>query len=556
MLFGSVALSQELPHSGGYRSGTLYYYFHIIKKDETLSRIAKIYNLSVNEILEVNTTISDPEKIIEGQKIKVPNYSHFIGKYPPEQWNFILYRVTKGDKLKSIAKNFRTEVDDIKNVNPGIENKPVVGSEIRVPVKKQSAIAQTQNPDIKDEKKNERKDEKKSERKSDKKEQEKQTGKNPALMFNWGNDDKKPEETVTYSNVDCAEYVYKPGMPLKISLIATLKNDDGTIDMQGSSFLGGALIAVNEMKNKGLTVVFNSFNLRNDNSIDRILNSPELRESNFIIAQTNIGNLHKLAVYARENRIYLVVPYESDARSLVENNPYVIQLYPSDDAILRKMISERYEEDVHPVLIKPEKPDSLMLLKYRTTLKNRFGTFKEQKHTMGSRDLEYKDIFDADKLNLIFVCPVAELSKNQSFVSDLISRLNLVKNRLNVYGNDRWQNFTIIDKSLYFNTNVRLIQPAFVDYSDEATKLFVQLYRKAYNNEPDRYAFLGYDVTYYFLAVLRKYGAEFKDCVSEFDSTLLQSRFKLGRNNINDGFVNEMCFMLEYNGGSIEIKRK
>jgi ABC-type branched-subunit amino acid transport system substrate-binding protein len=96
----------------------------------------------------------------------------------------------------------------------------------------------------------------------------------------------------------------------------------------------------------------------------------------------------------------------------------------------------------------------------------------------------------------------------------------------------------------------------FVDYSNEATKLFVQLYRKAYNNEPEKYAFLGYDATYYFLAVLRKYGTEFQNCISEFDPVLLQSRYKLVRNNINDGFVNEWCFLLEYTSDSIEIKRE
>jgi LysM repeat protein len=550
-LFGNDLPAQTLPNAGGYRSGALFYYFHIIRKDETLSQIAKEYNLSVNEILEVNSTIADPQKIIEGQKIKVPNYSHFIDKYPHEQWDFILYRIKQGDKLKNIAKDFGTNVNDLKNVNPGIENKPVVGSEIRVPVKKQEAVAQAQKDDSKEEKKKENKNEQERENK-------KQPVKNPALTFNWGNNyNSKPEETVvTNSNANCVEYVYKTGTMLKISLIASLKKDDGTIDLSGSSFLGGALIAVNEMKNNGLTIKFNSFNTGNSNSIDHILRSPDLRESDVIIAQATTGDFDKLIAYANENRIHLVIPYESRARSLVENNPYIIQLYPSDDAVFRKLMSKQYNENVCPILIKPDKPDSLMLEKYRTILTNQFGTFKEQKHTMGLKKLEYNDILDADKLNLIFVCPVAESSKNESFVSDLIHRLNTVKNRLSVYGNDQWQDFEIINKSLYFNTNVHLTQPAFVDYNDETTKLFVQLYRKAYNAEPGKSAFLGYDVTYYFLAVLRKYGAEFQDCISKFDLVLLQSHYKFVRNNINDGFVNEGCFLLEYTSDNIEIKRK
>jgi LysM repeat protein len=551
MMCGNVSPAQTLPNSGGYRSGSLYYYFHIIRKDETLSQIAQIYNVSVNEILEVNTTVSDPEKIVEGQKIKVPNYSHFIDKYPHEQWNFILYRIKQGDKLKSIAKMFEIDVDDIKNVNPDIENKPVTGSEIRVPVKKQGAAAQVQKPDSKEEKREREKESK------DRKEQDKQPLKNPALTFNWDNGNKsKPEETVTGSGGNCAEYVYKPGTTFKISLIAPLKKDDETIDLSGTSFLSGALIAVNEMKNQGLSIKLNAFDLGRSGSIDRILRSRELQESDIIIAQAAVGDLEQLAAYANENRIHLVISSESHIHSFVEHNPYVIQLYPSDDVIFRKLVSKQYNEDVVPILVKPVKPDSLMLEKYRTALKKRFGKFVEQTHQMGLRHLEYRDILDANKLNLIFVCPVAKPLKNEPFVSDLISRLNLVKNRLNVYGSDKWQGFDMIDKSHYFNINVHLSQPVFVDYGNEAAKLFVQLYRRAYNSEPGKHAFSGYDATYYFLTVLRKYGTEFQDCISGFGSALLQSRYKLVRNNIADGFVNEECFLLEYTHNSIEIKRE
>jgi LysM repeat protein len=536
-----------LPNSGGYRSGTLYYYFHIVKKDETLSHIAQIYELSVNEILEVNTTISDPGMITEGLKIKVPNYSSFIKEYPRDQWNFILYRVKQGEKLKSIAKAFGTDADDIRNVNRGIENKPATGSEIRVPVRKQNVAIATQKPDIERNQEHEKGSD-------DKREQNRQPARNPALTFNWGNDTPKTERTVI-NNTACAEYTYKKGTIFKISLIASMKKNDGTIDPSGTSFLCGAMIAVNEMKNNGMSVKLNTFNTGNSSGVNRILNSPELRESNIIIAQTSLGDLVKLAAYAAENKIYLVIPYESKARSLTENNPFVIQLHPSDNTVFQKLISKQYNDDVFPILIKPEKPDSLMLANYRAALKKRFGTFKEQSHKIGLQDLEYKGILDVNRLNLIFVCPVAEPSKNQSFVSDLISRLNLVKHRLSVYGSEEWYDYMLLDRFLYFNVNMHIAKSIFVDYNNDATKLFVQLYRKAFNSEPGKYAFLGYDVTYYFLAVLRKYGNEFQDCVSGFDSVLLQSHYKLVKNSINGGFINEGCFMVEYTGG-IETKRE
>jgi hypothetical protein len=131
-----------------------------------------------------------------------------------------------------------------------------------------------------------------------------------------------------------------------------------------------------------------------------------------------------------------------------------------------------------------------------------------------------------------------------------------VKYKISVYGKDNWRAFAIINKILYFDLNLHLVQPLFVDYNTDEAKLFVQLYRKAYNDEPGRYAFLGYDVSYYFMAVLNKYGPSFQDCVSGFNSMLLQSNYRLIRNKIEDGFVNEGCFLIEYTPDNIEIKRE
>jgi LysM repeat protein len=561
LLYSENAISQPNPASGGYKSGTLFYYFHTIKKNETLGQIALIYNVTVNEILEVNT-ISNQEKIVEGQKIKVPNYSHFIDKYPHDQWTFLLYRVKQGDKLKSLAKEYKTDTDDIKNINPGIENKPVTGSEIRIPIPKQD-VAQMQKPDKKDDKKD-KNEPAKNNADNDK------PAKNPALTFNWGNKDKdnKDKDNNKDNNTqpkgdnerdksrgnenDCIEYIYKSGTIFNVSIIATLEKDDGTKDFNGVSFLRGALIAVNKMKTNGLSLKLNTFDAGKKNSIDRILQHPNLKESNIIIAATSLSDLNKLAVFAKENNIHLIIPNESKAFSLVENNPYVIQLHPSDDALYRKLTSNQHNSaDIFPVLVKPVKPDSLMLSNFRAALKKQFGTFKEQTHVLGLRYLDFKDNLNENKLNMIFVC-----SNSEPFISDLLNRLNLVDYKISVYGRDKWRDFGLIDKSLYFDMNLHLVQPMFVDYNNDEAKLFVQLFRKAYNSEPGGYAFLGYDVLYYFLATLKKYGPAFQHCISDFNLVSLQSQYKLKRNKISDGFVNDGCFLLEYTRDNIEIKRE
>jgi LysM repeat protein len=548
-LFAGKDGSAQTVSSVKYRKGTQYYYIHTIAKNETLGQIASVYRVTVKEIMEVNSTLADPEKISEGQTINIPDFSGFIDKYPRERWNFVLYRVQKGDKLKSIAKDFQTDPDDIKNINPKIENKPVTGSEIRIPVPKQ--FAQYKIDRAKKDKKDSESEEYDNSKIDDRS--------NPALSFNWSrfknNDERSSEDaprTELY-NDNCKTYNYRPGTVFTVSIVVPTKKADKTIDRNAVAFLQGAMIALGDMKETGLSVRFNTFDLSQAGGIDRVLRSHELAESDIILSPFGTGSeLSKLAAFARDKRIKLVIQGEGGSRSLVSGNPCVIRLYPSEMAIRHKLADKQYDDDVFPVLIKPEKPDSLALATFRAALKRRFGSFAEHTHVKGLslNRLHFKDVLHESKHNLIFVCSDAE-----PFVSDLVIRLNTLKNRISVYGSDKWNDFKLINRPVFFDINLHVAQPFFVDYKKDNAKQFVRLFRAAYNNEPDKYAFMGYDVTYYFMATLRRYGSDFQGCFTDFHSTLLQSRYKFRQNAPGDGFVNEGCFLLEY-AHDIEIKRE
>lgn len=105
---------------------------HLIKKDQTLSTIAKIYDTSVEAITKLNK-ISNPRKIRTGQILKIPEKT-----LEPDQRTTLAsketlsvqteHRVKKGQTLSMIAKLHNTsvkaitEVNDIKNprkIKPG-----------------------------------------------------------------------------------------------------------------------------------------------------------------------------------------------------------------------------------------------------------------------------------------------------------------------------------------------------------------------------------------------------------------------------------------------------
>ncbi|MDR0559113.1 MAG: LysM peptidoglycan-binding domain-containing protein [Prevotellaceae bacterium] len=553
-----------------YRIGHLSYILHNVERGETLSKIAAKYHATVREIMDVNE-IPDSGKIIEGQKINIPDYSDFIDQYPRNSWVYEYYVVKKGDKIKNIAKRYGIKPDDIKNVNWRLD-KLREGATVRIPVRSEQKILLADNKAYSPENAVEK------DKNGKNREKDKNYETNPALNYwatakndsNSNNTDKNKDKNkngnngnvggntaVEYGVNDCNSFVFSEGVKFTVSLVVPLTRNEGTVDPLGTAFLRGALIAVNDMKNKGCTVNLNIFDAGRKNRIAGLIQSGELKSSNIIIAPTELAELGKLAAFAKENRTALVIQGEGAGSSnLFEANPYVIRLHTSDNAIYQKLAGEKHDAaDVYPVLVKPEKVDTLMLENYRAALRKQFGKFVEYTHSMGlslNNLGTFKNTFNADKRNLVFVC-----SNTQSFVSDLIIRLNTLRDySISVYGKDRWSDFNLINRSYFFDVNLHLAMPACVDYKNNEVKHFVRLFRGAYNDEPDKYAFLGYDVSYYFLTVMQKYGHSFQDCFTEFSSTMLQSQFKFRQNRAGDGYVNDGCFILEYLRKDIETRRE
>ena len=88
---------------------------YIVKKGNTLSGIAKIYNTTVRELVILNK-IQNPNLIFPGEEVLGP-----INGNPQNeveyQTNHIIYTVEEGDTLSQLALRFKTTVEDIAKLN-------------------------------------------------------------------------------------------------------------------------------------------------------------------------------------------------------------------------------------------------------------------------------------------------------------------------------------------------------------------------------------------------------------------------------------------------------
>ena len=105
---------------------------YIVKKGDTLYSIAFNYGTTVNSLKEYNNLKSDSLTI--GQSIKIPETTSIITPSEDEIINEgSVYVVEKGDTLYSIAKKFNTTVDKLKENNSLISDILSIGMNILIP---------------------------------------------------------------------------------------------------------------------------------------------------------------------------------------------------------------------------------------------------------------------------------------------------------------------------------------------------------------------------------------------------------------------------------------
>jgi LysM repeat protein len=102
---------------------------HKVVKGDTLLKIAVKYKTTPQEIVKLNPIIKDPGHIEIGWELKLP------APKPAPPSKVIEYTVLAGDNLTRISKKYNTTIEEIVSMNPSITNPNLVrtGTVIKVP---------------------------------------------------------------------------------------------------------------------------------------------------------------------------------------------------------------------------------------------------------------------------------------------------------------------------------------------------------------------------------------------------------------------------------------
>lgn len=100
---------------------------YIIQRGDTLSKLAVRFNTTIARLLELNPDIKNANLVYQGQRLSFPS-----SRAPQPGQTYI---VKRGDTLRKIAARFDTTVDVLLKLNPSIKdpNKIYVGQKLTLP---------------------------------------------------------------------------------------------------------------------------------------------------------------------------------------------------------------------------------------------------------------------------------------------------------------------------------------------------------------------------------------------------------------------------------------
>ena len=527
--------------------GTVYY-MHTVLQGQTLYSIGKVYGVSVDEIKARNANISTPlqagaiiyipilppssseaaqPKLPEGIVATTARDSEELAEenIPPVKYK--KYKVKWYETLYDVAERFKVSVDNLAELNS---------------ISKDAALARKQELLIPDKDYDKRK-------RTDKKEvvpfpSDKEASSTEATDNSSSSLMSATHPSYLYS-YSSRSYIISIVLPFNVSHSTEEPNINQT------DFYSGALIALNDLKKvRGyeryhLQVV----DLNNYSSVQQMLRSGVLDDSELIIGPIVESDLAPISRYALDKRIPIVSPMDTRTVTLADNNPFFFLFPVLPETCLNHQLDDMatniYNDTISFTVISEADTDVRNILSQFESRGIKTNTFSYGLLQGRGQDTFMRYTLDSLHLNKVYVA-----SESEAFVSDVLRNLHLLKSvlyyNMEVYGEPKWKNFESIELEYLHLMKTHLSLPYYVDYESRDTKQFVQTYWEVFKVEPTPYSFQGYDIMVYFLSALQRYGRLFPVYIESYRVKLLQSDVHFVPISSQSGFENISTRDIQY----------
>lgn len=533
------------------------YFYHKLQPGETIYSLSKLYGVSENDIISSNPKI-DITKLSVGAEIAVPRKEFMTERqeFAVQDSKYIFHKVKRGESLSSIADIYGLSVKELRKENRNIRF-PQVGDYLRIPVVKapQPKEIQVTEP-----------------QKADTVPVvaadsvvmlPRPAGYTPVKNLNGSFDvavllpfylkDNAIRTYIDSSKIVKGKPVYK-----------IIKRPEEWIYSRSLGFVEmyqGILLAADTLRSLGLDIALHVFDIKNDTiELTNLISQGTLSTMDLIIGPVYSSNLAIMSAYAHELGIPVVSPVPLLHNTFLINNPELFMAVSSIDVaqnVLAKKISEYYNQNfvfIHTDTAGTDQDVRSFKEKILSELGSRlpYEEIKFKEFIFYNRSAFDNDSINrlshalSDKINNVVIIA----SEEAPVISETLMDLHGLSKKFNmtIFGYPAMRGLDNLDPKYFFDLDLLMYSTFWIDYSRRDVKQFNSDYRHKFLTEPVElsYAWIGYDITYYFVSGLAIFGKDFILHPEIHNPDLLQTEFDFRRKSMNDGFENQKLFPVRF----------
>jgi len=496
---------------------------YVVKPQETLWKIAKNHNVSVEELERINKKEKgfNPNNIKEGQEIWVPasavdSSEPEVPTRPATNKELVLYLIEKGEGFYSLERKFGLSQSDIVKLNPTIKDGLKSDAQIWIPKEnydryKNTPFTSTPN-------------------------------------YDFENSNNTLRSTSSPNNVKEISYI----LPFKVADIgstnkaAALKArlTDNKITPVATDFYSGALIALDSLQKMGYKFKVNVYDSEGD--IKKITSNANIQNSQVVIGPFTTKSFNAVAELITNNKTAVLAPL---ANKNIVLNPNVYQTLPSDEVQQNQMINylNKNYSDENMIILADSKniglrdklerafPNAKVVTEMSANgFANALNYSKENVVLLQSNDIGYVS------LAVRLLHNALKVKKNNAHPKIILATVE----RGNVFDSNSLSNNQLSD--LHFT------YPTVNKYSNGSDSFSVR-YQKTYGILPNKYAIRGFDLTMDAVLRLGVSGNLNSTNTRIGETSFLENKFAYLKNSYKGGgYENQGVYIVQYD--NMEIK--
>lgn len=451
---------------------------HLVKKGETFYSISKRYSISQQELINLNPGIESGLR--EGSELTIRKSSTPASASADEPIinGTIPYIVTVGDTWYSLAKKYGTSIEAIKKANGLAGDELQINQKILIPV-----IDSSEN---------------------------------------------------VHADVDSQAYSVAYMLPFYTGASDSLIKKYRKYQRASIQFYRGSMMAIKQMEASGLRADVQFYDVQQDtNSVKRVLSKLKGNLPDLCIGPLFKESITKVLSNINSAETHLAMPVQQPSKLLLlkKNLSKVVPGAASQYAYLASYLIEK--ESSNCVLLHHGKDDEIKLVNSFMDEWRRLGGGNVSQFNLldSTETAQLKILLDKSQAPTV-IFPSSDEGRIRKFISEY-KRFNLT-----VYGNEIWLPLSENSVEAPASFKVFGLSTEYIDMTKRSVMEWIEKYRVTYISEPDEFAFLGYDVSIFYLCGLAQFGKEFWNHLNNIEAPMITHVFDFVSTGVESGFEN------------------